>query len=334
MPNHRASEPSMLPLVRLFGARSPWTVGIGTTLLLGAIGSLAILVGASQGVSEARLDASTAQLWVNSTATGYVLGLLIFETRRLCADFVSIRPRLLDPGALDLPDLFMRNHHPRSLAAVTIFGAAFGTYFNYSTNGLLHQLVHGHALAWEYAWGPLVLLALWTVVFHVLWILFDNARLLARIARQHVRVDLARLAVFDLFANTGIRHLLLIIVGLTVIPVQSIMTGSLNPIDFVPALAVVLPVGMLLLVLPIYGAHQAIAAQIARELRKIDGLLEAAAPLSDRHLLLALYRQQLAETPAWPLSLRALARIALYLVIPPLAWIAAALVESLVNEAL
>lgn len=329
-------QPELLPLVRLLGApqHSPWTVGIATTLALGLTGSAAVLLGASQGVAGDRLYDSAAQLWVNSAATGYVLGIMLYETRRLCGDLARLHPHLRGATALADSDLFQRNHHPRALALVTLGGTLYGAFFNYTTDGLLYQAISGTAPAWEYAWGPVVLISLWAAVFHVFWILLDNARRLARIARQDIRVDLANVAAFDVVAHAGIRQLLMIIVGLTVIPIQAIMTGTLRPLDFAPALGVVLPVGIILLALPLIGAHQAIATEKQRELVRLDRDIARARRGSERHMLLALYRHQIESMPAWPLSLRNLAQIALYLVLPPLAWIAAALVESVVSDAL
>lgn len=329
-----SQRPPLLPLVRLCGAQSPWLVGVVATLLLGLAGSSAILLALAHDVAPDRLYRSAIQLWTNSAATGYALGILLYEARRLTDEYARLRPFLRDAGTLDDPELFRRNRHPVALMLVTLSGVSYGAAFNYSTEGLLQELAHGIAPAWEYAWGPLVLVALWTAVFHVLWTLFDNARMLGRIARCHVEVSLNRLDVMDVFGRAGVRYLLMMIVGLTVLPIQAIMAGSMKPLDFIPTLAIVLPVGLVMLVLPIFGAHRAIAAARDREIRRVDRQIETEQPESDRFMLLTLYRHRIESTPAWPLSLRNLAQIGFYLVLPPLAWVAAALVESAVSSAL
>jgi hypothetical protein len=323
----------LLPVVRLTRNRSPSTVGIAVALFFGALGSIPLVLGAAQqGVTPRDLANEVIQLIANSAALGYLTGILVFESRRLTSDFATIRPHLLERDGFDDRDLFLRNRRPRTLAALTVLGAVAGAVLNYSYGGALHQALNGRPIAWATAWAPLVIVPLWAGIFHLLWVFLDNARLLGRIARSHVVVDPAELGSMDVFAGAGIRYLWMIVIGLAVIPVQGILTGSLKPIDVLPTLAVVGPVGALLLFLPIYGAHKGIAAAITREIERLDALLRQAAPHSDRFLLLSLYRGQLADTPAWPLSLRSLARIALYLVIPPLAWVAAALVESLVSD--
>jgi hypothetical protein len=327
-------DPTLLPLIRLFGRRPAPLVALGIALILGLTGSTALLAGLLNDAPLASLWRSAVQLWINALAAGYVVGIALYESRRLDVDLAELRPSLHDgPWKTDVL-LFARNRYPRSLLTATLAGAAFGAMFNIETRGLLHQLLHGLPPAWEYAWGPLVLVVLWALVFHVLWVMLGHTRMLARIARQAVRFDLNRLAVFDPIANAGIRHLLLIIVGLTVIPVQAILTGTLAPMDFAPAVAVVLPAGLVLATTPIYGAHRAIVAARSAELQRLDAELEHTSGHSDRHLLLALYRYQVAATPAWPLTLRSVGRAAVYLVIPPLAWVAAALVEARLSAVL
>ena len=55
------------------------------------------------------------------------------------------------------------------------------------------------------------------------------------------------------FADIGIRHLLVIIIGLSVIPMQAILTGQIQTVDFVPALVVTVPVALIVLLLPMWG---------------------------------------------------------------------------------
>jgi hypothetical protein len=322
------SQAPLLPLIRLFGRWPAGLVGIAITLVLGALGCAALIYGAHTGRPATALWRSGAQLWINSLTIGYLVAIALFESRRLDVDLAELRPALGPGPWRHDPALFARNRHPRALAAVSAAGALFGVAFNIASGGTLGQLLAGKPMTWEYAWGPPVLVLLWTTLFHALWLLLGHARLLARIARHGVQVELSRLDVFDPVVNAGLRHLLLIIIGLAVIPMQGILAGDLAPIDFVPALAIVLPVALLLLATPIHGVYRAVAAARGAELARIDADLERAEPRSDRALLLALYRHQVAAMPAWPLSLRRFGRVGFYLVIPPLAWVAAALVES------
>jgi hypothetical protein len=325
-------DPSLLPLIRLFGRYSALLVGMAITLALGLVGSLALVAGVLLEAPGGRIAQSAVQLWINALATGYVVATALYASRRLDADLAVLRPDLAGGTWERDPQLFARNHHPRGLALATAAGALFGAGFNIERRGLLWEWMSGQSLSWEYAWGPAVLILLWAAVFHVLWVLLDHTRLLARLAREGVRVELHRPGVFDPIANAGIRHLLLILVGLAVIPAQSILTGTLAPADFTLALVVVAPAALVVLITPVYGAHRALRSARSAELERVDAELRGLERHTDRYLLLALYRYRVAELTDWPLSLRLLGRVAVYLVIPPLAWVAAAFVESRVSD--
>jgi hypothetical protein len=213
-----------------------------------------------------------------------------------------------------------------------VAGALFGIFFNYVVEGVLYQWVNGIPISWEYAWGTPLLVVLWTVAFHSLWVLIDNSLLLARLGEFASRVELDRLGKLDAFTSAGARHMLLLVIGLAVIPAQGILGGGLRPPDFVPALVVILPACLFLFAWPAFAVRRAIVRTKRAELEQLDALIDGAALHSDRHLLLSIHRRHVAESPEWPVTLRNLMRLAFYLVIPPLAWIAAALVESLVSR--
>jgi len=149
-----------------------------------------------------------------------------------------------------------------------------------------------------------------------------------------IRVDLGDPRSLGIFADIGIRHVLLIVIGLSVIPMQAILTGGLGLIDFLPPLVVTTPVAVAVLVLPIWGIHRAIVAAKATEFLRVTGAMNEAPPDSDRRLLWWLYRQQIAQSSEWPVAAGSATRLAFYVVIPPLAWVAAALVQDMVANVL
>jgi hypothetical protein len=128
--------------------------------------------------------------------------------------------------------------------------------------------------------------------------------------------------------------LLVIIIGLSVIPMQAILTGQIATVDFVPALVVTVPVALIVLLLPMWGIRGAVIAAKRMELDRLAELANGAEPGSERHMLVSLYRRQVAETSEWPASAGAASRVLFYVVIPPLAWIAAALVQGAVSNVL
>ncbi len=115
---------------------------------------------------------------------------------------------------------------------------------------------------------------------------------------------------------------------------QAILTGQIQTVDFVPALVVTVPVALVVLLLPMWGVRAAVTAAKRIELDRLTELANTAEQGSDRHMLVSLYRRQIADTPEWPASAGAASRVLFYVVIPPLAWIAAALVQDLVSNVL
>jgi hypothetical protein len=320
-------EPELLPLVRHFGKRSPVALGCVIGVVLGGLGSIALFF----STDAAEAYRSGMQLWVTALLVGYVVGIVLLEVRRSGSELARLPGWEASRHGAASANPFAANRHPRTLMAFTLGGIAFGLVFNVYVEGLVYQALVGKSLTWAYAWGPPLLMVLWGVVFHALWILIDNAFLLARIGEQ-VHVDLNDVGALDVFANAGTRHMLLLVGGLAVFPIQSIFGGGLSPLDLLPGLLIVVPVGLFLFVWPVLAVRHAILWAKRDELALIDLQLAAAPHLDDRYVLLSLLRRQVASIPAWPLSLRNLARLALYLVIPPLTWVAAAFVDAFVSR--
>jgi hypothetical protein len=77
-----------------------------------------------------------------------------------------------------------------------------------------------------------------------------------------------------------------------------------------------------------------VAAAKARELDRLTTSLSEMERDGERFLLLSMYRRQIADVPEWPVSAGSASRVLFYVVIPPLAWVAAALVQNLVSNVL
>ncbi len=86
---------------------------------------------------------------------------------------------------------------------------------------------------------------------------------------MRVRIDLDDPRLLGVFADIGIRHLLVIIIGLSVIPMQAILTGQIQTVDFVPALVVTVPVALVVLLLPMWGIRAAVIAAKRTELDRL-----------------------------------------------------------------
>ena len=95
-----------------------------------------------------------------------------------------------------------------------------------------------------------------------------------------------------------------------------------------------------ILSLPLSGIRRRIADRRQEILLELDGRLEAidsanlgtvsADALRDIDTILDM-RERVLQAPAWPMDLAGVRRILLYIILPPLTWAAAALVEMLID---
>jgi hypothetical protein len=138
------------------------------------------------------------------------------------------------------------------------------------------------------------------------------------------------------FARVGLVDFLLAMAGLTLSALQS-LDAEFRWYDYASVSAVTLPGAALLLVLPMWGVHRALGEAKARALAAVQDRIAgvdrglAGDALAQLNGLLE-RRRHLRAVHTWPLDPSGIARVAFYLVIPPLAWVAAALVELAVDR--
>ncbi|MEM9396834.1 MAG: hypothetical protein AAF991_05095 [Pseudomonadota bacterium] len=183
---------------------------------------------------------------------------------------------------------------------------------------------------------------LWVGMMTTLPQLFENARLFSKLGRI-ANPDLLRPSRHAAFGSAALRP------GLTVIGLISayglLFLGDVSrafaPIGFTMGLSIFALVG--LVALPLRGIRLRIRETRERALRELDSRLAllpvdnvagaAANELQEIDLLLDM-RERVAQAPGWPFDLNGVKRILFYIVLPPLTWAAAALVEMMIESAL
>jgi hypothetical protein len=301
--------------------------GVAAALIATAVGVAAALIAPHDAT---QLYRNIVSVITNSLVIGYVVGVFGPAFGRLTQDVGRLEPLLpaeTRQAALEAID----DPTPRATWAARLVGLVYGIIPNV---GLIDRLIDGQPEAWTYAWVVLLVPALWAVVFPALWRLYRVTRLLYRLGRRTIDVDLDDLRPLDVFAELGVRHLLLIVIGLAFIPFQAILLGGLEWRDFVLAGLATVPMGLAALLLPVVGVHRNVVATKGAELDRLTAQMRETERHGDRYLLLALRRGQIAAVPEWPFTLGTAARIVFYVIIPPCAWIAAAVVDNWVGSAL
>jgi len=150
-----------------------------------------------------------------------------------------------------------------------------------------------------------------------------------------IHFDLFQLDRLRVFARSGLNDVLIIAGALSLSPLQA-LDAEFRWINYSFALWVSIPAAFTLLVLPLRHLHRRIVheknAQLSRVEERIDAVI-AGGVRDDvpRFEALLSHRDRLHGVSTWPLGTALVSRVFVYLIIPPIAWAGAALVERLLE---
>ncbi len=202
--------------------------------------------------------------------------------------------------------------------------------------GLIEEIVTGRGKYMTY----LGTLLIWLTMTTAIGALIGNAQLFGQIGRR-MHIDLLHSPALLAVAQVAIMSTLSVI-GSQVLFVFLIFDSGVGWLDILPGfLTTLLPVLMLFLQ-PVWPLHKRLREAKRGELHRINDRLERMRPqsgiaLDDAKTLdevnrLLLYRREIQHVSEWPFDMQALTRLGLYLILPPLTWVAAALIENLVDK--
>jgi hypothetical protein len=174
----------------------------------------------------------------------------------------------------------------------------------------------------------------WIVMTSAIFALIHNARMFNRLARR-VSVDLLHTELLTPFGRVAVISTLALIGAQAAFPLLWLNSELLTSLPGLIATAVPM---VFLFLLPVWPVHRAIAAAKAAELERIGQLIdqfgstppETAEGFARLNPLLV-YRREVAEVSEWPFNTSIMTRLCFYLIIPPLTWIGAALIENVVD---
>lgn len=178
----------------------------------------------------------------------------------------------------------------------------------------------------------------WVAVVHVILRRVLTSIGIHKLGRDQTKVDLLRLDTLLPFGRIATLHILIVAIAISLSAFQS-LDAELRLSNYAWAFAVGIPAGLALALLPMIGVRQNVRQAKARALEDLDQAIAHAdrglEPEPLRYLGDLLERRQAIESSReWPLDTSAFSKIAVYFVIPPIAWIGGALVEILVEAAL
>jgi len=176
----------------------------------------------------------------------------------------------------------------------------------------------------------------WIVMMFVVAALLDNARLFNRLS-AHTRIDLIDPSRLTAFARVAVASTLALIGAQAAFPVLWVSPDS-SAVAMVPGMLATATPMVFLFALPIWPIHRALAAAKSNELRRINARLRSERPVADGTADLVplnellVYRREIAQVSEWPFNAGVATRLVFYLVIPPLTWVAAGLIDVLIER--
>ena len=266
-----------------------------------------------------------------SILVGYSIVAAWIAIRTARRELAALRP-LLSCSATEYDDLdtaLIRQRASRwIIAALVASGIAAG---------LIHFQASTHGLTLRHA--PAILIAMatlqWVMMVSASWILLSIALVFRWVGAHLPRIDLFQLEGLAPFQHLGL-SLSLLLFGLFAIRfVLTARPGNLGYLATTSAVAMML--GTALLLLPLWGVHQRIAAEKQRELAAVrksiadEWARDRPGPTNVSRELLDLleYKARVESVPDWPLDVPAVLRFSLYLTIPVLGWVGGAAMERL-----
>ena len=252
-------------------------------------------------------------------------------------------------GSLDMPNglflEFKRSISHKSLSwniVITLLGLA---------GGFMHlsfiYAERGSSFAQEYAgpidvMGDLGALIVWMTMTVAITGLLNNGIRIGRLAVLMRPINLFRTDRLLPFARVAISSCLSIVGTLALFPLLSFDQGASVWTVLPGLIATAIPM-LAMLLLPMWPAHRILQARKAQEIALINEtldecrggqeLLQDPAALQQTNSLLD-HRAHIQQISDWPIDIGGVSTLALYLIIPPLTWIGAALIENVVDAVL
>lgn len=316
----------------VFQSRYTLWMAIGLVLLVNALLFLPTRIWEAD-LTNAGID-STPQL------LGMLLLFLLVPMWMLCSFFVTQRHSLMLAEQLE-----NEAGAPLSLSKIIVkfplrsvlFGLGAGLFYGLAFNIPLRQLsavADGQWAIFSIVMGQVLL---WSCVGILLFVRLHIAGLFARLGKT-IPFSIFEPQPLSAFARVGMLDVVIVVGGLAIATVQS-MDAQFRLENYLSAILVAAPAATALLIRPMWSLHKRMRKRRDELLEEVRTLIHTAAERSDvediRHMEDLLQRRDRVKAlNTWPLDIGIWKRLLFYILIPPLAWVGAALMEAGVNRAL
>jgi len=325
--------PLPIRLLQTLSQKVPRPALTSSLLLLAALTILFVLSGALFPSAtlpgyDSRLQI-TGQFLVFTLLPPYLLACLVVQTRATPGIVSALEPLLDEPEREALERLDRVRYWQLGVVLGIVYAALANIpwgilSFRPDSPVFVFSLVSVFAQA--FTWGLVGLMLAWAE---------HNAFLLYRVGHR-VHIDLFNLDALNPFGQSALRSMLIVVGALAITPLQAI-DQAFRWVNYSTALMVGVPAMLVLLLVPIWSVHRQIRCRKREELQRVDAEIASASRELDDAALTRLNallerRGHLSHLREWPLDFSLFSRIVFYVLIPPLAWAGAALVELAVDS--
>jgi hypothetical protein len=251
-----------------------------------------------------------------SIVPAYFFAASTFIRTRSDNAYQSLRSELSDP------DSIQRNHFVRTVCLVV--GGVIGFLYGFLDFQLTETKLQGAVLLQMtvkvgngFVWCSIGMVLAWRLA---------DAWLFNKLG-ENIHLDLLDLHKVKPIGRVASLDVLVVMGALALMPLQT-MSTEFRWVFFEQGFVVGIPAALVLLLAPQFGVHRNIKALKIVRLNTLQNYIDAV----DRDDIVALepllaHRERIDELSAWPIDTKVLRRALLYLVVPPLAWVGAAIVE-------
>jgi len=311
----------LVPSVR--GGR--WLLGI---LIFGLLWGFFVLAGVLGPSSQAGTSTRSAA-WFFSVVIAYIIPVFHYISERTVQAIDRLAPDLA-PAEGPVAAIRSRVYWKPRRWFVTVLAGGAGAALAHNTalafrGGFDRNLANGLAIMT----GSTLT---WVVLTLVIFALIDNARLFNRLARR-VRLNPLNPERLHPFALVAVLSTLALVGAQAAFPI--LIFDATDAISFLPGLVATMVPMFVLAVLPVWPLHVRLRAAKRELLADVNARISLSPQggIGDVVALAPLltWRREVAALPDWPFDTGIVGRLVLYLIIPPLTWVGAALIQHVVE---
>jgi len=293
------------------------------------------------GQGEGNADQAPALFF--SLIIAYIIPIFSFITAKLQEALMELRPSLdLDDQLFEQVLVKLHSASPVLIVVYLLAGALTGfahmSFIRGSTSSFIDSL--STITGFMSGFGTLLV---WMAMTTVVAMLIRQTRLFAHLGAHKTRVSLLNTHKLLPFARVSISTSLVLIGALAFTPLISLKTGF-NLAESAPGVIAGLIPLVALFFIPVWPIHRHLVRMKAQELAVLNERIEACQNAAgevdvesktfDRLVQLLNYRREITLISTWPFDVGNITRLAFYLIIPPLTWAGAALIEVVVTSML